>query len=178
MNETQLTTGQRCRSIKIVAQRRRTYPLRQPTLSLSAAAPLLATQYSVCSYRKLQQRKRKIGISQNQPNKSTFVNFVFEHTHTEWVDRKDNLRTECKRLYFTLLVCVCVCVLQKNIIVSYLIFTVRYISAAEWQAEFGGKKVEPKGTAFKRLPFDCCSLSLQPFNDPVCNAKGIVYDIL
>jgi peptidyl-prolyl cis-trans isomerase-like protein 2 len=29
-----------------------------------------------------------------------------------------------------------------------------------------------------RLPFFCCSLSLQPFNSPVCSPEGIIFDIV
>ncbi|KAL8180310.1 UNVERIFIED_CONTAM: RING-type E3 ubiquitin-protein ligase ppil2 [Gekko kuhli] len=31
---------------------------------------------------------------------------------------------------------------------------------------------------FRRLPFDHCSLSLQPFEYPVCTPEGIVFDLL
>ncbi|OZJ05976.1 hypothetical protein BZG36_01215 [Bifiguratus adelaidae] len=31
---------------------------------------------------------------------------------------------------------------------------------------------------FKRLPFYCCALSLQPFEHPVCTDEGIVFDLL
>ena len=30
----------------------------------------------------------------------------------------------------------------------------------------------------KRLPFDCCSLSLRPFEDPVALADGTIFDIV
>ena len=53
-----------------------------------------------------------------------------------------------------------------------------YISNKEWAQDFGGKQAA-KGfkSEFKRLPFDCCALSLQPFEHPVCNKDGIVYDL-
>ncbi|KAJ3055105.1 RING-type E3 ubiquitin-protein ligase ppil2 [Rhizophlyctis rosea] len=34
------------------------------------------------------------------------------------------------------------------------------------------------GHGFKRLPFFCCSLSLQPFEHPVCTPEGICFDLL
>jgi peptidyl-prolyl cis-trans isomerase-like protein 2 len=52
-----------------------------------------------------------------------------------------------------------------------------YITAKEWQAEWGGKKVEGTRHAFKKLPFHCCALSLRPFEDPVCTAEGHCFDI-
>uniref|UniRef100_A0A8C5FZK3 RING-type E3 ubiquitin transferase n=1 Tax=Gouania willdenowi TaxID=441366 RepID=A0A8C5FZK3_GOUWI len=33
-------------------------------------------------------------------------------------------------------------------------------------------------TNFRRLPFDHCSLSLQPFEYPVCTKEGVVFDLL
>jgi peptidyl-prolyl cis-trans isomerase-like protein 2 len=57
-----------------------------------------------------------------------------------------------------------------------------FVTQAERVANgFGGKTVESltsQRSAFKRLPFDCCSLSLTPFSDPVCNRAGIVFDIV
>ena len=52
-----------------------------------------------------------------------------------------------------------------------------YITAKEWQSEWGGKKAEGTRHAFKKLPFYCCSLSLRPFEDPVCTTDGHVFDI-
>jgi hypothetical protein len=46
---------------------------------------------------------------------------------------------------------------------------------------FGGKKANIPGgaqAAFRRLPFDCCALSLQPFEHPVCAPDGTVYELL
>ena len=31
---------------------------------------------------------------------------------------------------------------------------------------------------FRRLPFDSCALSMQPFEHPVCTAGGVVYELL
>ncbi|KAJ3178364.1 Peptidyl-prolyl cis-trans isomerase cyp8 [Geranomyces variabilis] len=34
------------------------------------------------------------------------------------------------------------------------------------------------GSEFKRLPFYCCSLSLQPFEHPVCTRDGMIFDLM
>lgn len=47
--------------------------------------------------------------------------------------------------------------------------------ALDWHS--GASAGKPK-TNFKRLPFSCCSLSLQPFDVPVCTPKGQVYDLV
>ena len=56
-----------------------------------------------------------------------------------------------------------------------------YITATEWATEFGGKKkIEATGAdaGFKRLPFHCCALSLQPFENPYVDPKtGVVYEL-
>jgi hypothetical protein len=49
-----------------------------------------------------------------------------------------------------------------------------WISNKEWAEDFGGKK-KKKGTGeFKRLPFDCCAISLQPFEFPAEKFWGFV----
>jgi peptidyl-prolyl cis-trans isomerase-like 2 len=53
---------------------------------------------------------------------------------------------------------------------------------AEWSGEFGGMQfggiqARKKTEVFKRLPFYCCSLSLQPFEHPVCTPDGIIFDL-
>ncbi|EKX43923.1 hypothetical protein GUITHDRAFT_110034 [Guillardia theta CCMP2712] len=56
-----------------------------------------------------------------------------------------------------------------------------YILHSEWQTEGGGYKSKG-GLAAKAphrcLPFFCCSLSLQPFEDPMMTPQGVVYDML
>jgi peptidyl-prolyl cis-trans isomerase-like protein 2 len=52
-----------------------------------------------------------------------------------------------------------------------------YIKASEWAAEWGGKKAAGTRHAFKKLPFNCCALSLRPFEDPVCTPEGHCFDI-
>ena len=31
---------------------------------------------------------------------------------------------------------------------------------------------------FRRLPFYCCALSLQPFENPLCAVDGTVFDLM
>lgn len=57
-----------------------------------------------------------------------------------------------------------------------------YLTTQEWKYFFGGKKpgraTDPDEIDFKRLPFDHCSLSLQPFANPYCDDEGHVFDLL
>ncbi|XP_077457062.1 RING-type E3 ubiquitin-protein ligase PPIL2 [Stigmatopora argus] len=53
-----------------------------------------------------------------------------------------------------------------------------YITCTEYTNFYGGKRAEIPRSNFRRLPFDHCSLSLQPFSYPVCTADGIVFDLL
>ncbi|XP_059884474.1 RING-type E3 ubiquitin-protein ligase PPIL2 isoform X2 [Delphinus delphis] len=53
-----------------------------------------------------------------------------------------------------------------------------YITCAEYTHFYGGKKPDIAQTDFRRLPFDHCSLSLQPFVYPVCTPEGVVFDLL
>ena len=58
-----------------------------------------------------------------------------------------------------------------------------YLTSTEWTTLYGGKRANDeyhnhsKQSEFKRLPYDHCSLSLQPFRDPYCTSNGIVYDL-
>ena len=52
-----------------------------------------------------------------------------------------------------------------------------FISAAEWSAEYGGKKTA-SASGLRALPFDHCALSLAPFENPVCTDEGVVFDLL
>ncbi|KAJ6037122.1 hypothetical protein N7540_001401 [Penicillium herquei] len=62
-----------------------------------------------------------------------------------------------------------------------------YITHSEWASEdafsasagAGVGKARRGGphAAFKRLPFNFCSLSLQPFAHPVCTHSGIIFDL-
>ncbi|KAG0198580.1 Peptidyl-prolyl cis-trans isomerase cyp8 [Mortierella sp. NVP41] len=60
-----------------------------------------------------------------------------------------------------------------------------YITHSEWSNEFseggmtfGGAGGRRNNQIFRRLPFDCCSLSLQPFEHPVCTEDGIIFDLI
>jgi peptidyl-prolyl cis-trans isomerase-like protein 2 len=53
-----------------------------------------------------------------------------------------------------------------------------YITASEWQQEFGGLKKQTPVTEFKRLPFYCCALTFTPFENPVCTPDGTVFDLV
>uniref|UniRef100_A0A8C9FC74 RING-type E3 ubiquitin-protein ligase PPIL2 n=1 Tax=Pavo cristatus TaxID=9049 RepID=A0A8C9FC74_PAVCR len=53
-----------------------------------------------------------------------------------------------------------------------------YITCAEYTQFYGGKKADHPRTNFRRISFDHCSLSLQPFEYPVCTPDGTVFDIL
>ncbi|KAL2091882.1 hypothetical protein ACEWY4_011680 [Coilia grayii] len=53
-----------------------------------------------------------------------------------------------------------------------------YITCSEYTNFYGGKRAEiPQGN-FRRLPFDHCSLSLQPFEYPMCTTEGVVFDLM
>ncbi|CAG8524599.1 1281_t:CDS:10 [Diversispora eburnea] len=57
-----------------------------------------------------------------------------------------------------------------------------YITHSEWSGQFGGMQFggiqkRTERDVFKRLPFDYCSLSLQPFEHPVCAPDGIIFDL-
>lgn len=60
-----------------------------------------------------------------------------------------------------------------------------YITHSEWASEnaysasagSGTAKGDASGASFKRLPFNFCAVSLQPFSHPVCTADGTIFDI-
>lgn len=58
-----------------------------------------------------------------------------------------------------------------------------YLTATEWTTLYGGRRANDEyhthseRSQFKRLPYDHCSLSLQPFRDPYCTDNGVIYDI-
>ncbi|PNS19216.1 Peptidyl-prolyl cis-trans isomerase-like 2 [Sphaceloma murrayae] len=60
-----------------------------------------------------------------------------------------------------------------------------YITQSEWSshdsfsasAGSNARRSENTGLAFSRLPFNFCSLSLQPFQHPVCTSDGIIFDL-
>nr|XP_019961230.1 PREDICTED: peptidyl-prolyl cis-trans isomerase-like 2 [Paralichthys olivaceus] len=53
-----------------------------------------------------------------------------------------------------------------------------YITCTEYTNFYGGKRNVIPQANFRRLPFDHCSLSLQPFEYPVCTEEGVVFDLL
>jgi len=56
-----------------------------------------------------------------------------------------------------------------------------YLLQSEWQYEGGGYRGKGGAAAklpFRCLPFNCCALSLSPFQDPMMTPKGVVYDML
>lgn len=52
-----------------------------------------------------------------------------------------------------------------------------FISQTEYKHEWGGKKDTQKNPIAK-LPFDYCSISLLPFDTPVCSPDGSVFDLM
>ena len=57
-----------------------------------------------------------------------------------------------------------------------------WLTTQEMKYFFGGKKpgrkADPDEVDFKRLPFDHCSLSLQPFENPYVDNDGNVFDLV
>lgn len=55
-----------------------------------------------------------------------------------------------------------------------------YVSASEWKSEWGGfKDKSGRGGGPIRVPFNCCALSLSPFQDACCTAEGgAVFDLM
>lgn len=59
------------------------------------------------------------------------------------------------------------------------------ITHSEWASEdaysasagSGVNKSKSSGASFKRLPFNFCAVSLQPFSHPVCTADGTTFDL-
>lgn len=55
-----------------------------------------------------------------------------------------------------------------------------YLTYTEWTTLYGGKKAgetSKEEADFKRLPFDHCCLSLQPFEIPYCDLEGNIFDL-
>lgn len=60
-----------------------------------------------------------------------------------------------------------------------------YITHSEWSSSdaYGNSRGvnagKPSGSSasFKRLPFNYCAVSLQPFTDPVCTSTGTIFDL-
>ena len=57
----------------------------------------------------------------------------------------------------------------------------RYLTCTEWSTLYGGKRpkhLTQDQAEFKRLPFDHCALSLQPFENPYCDKDGNVFELV
>ena len=52
-----------------------------------------------------------------------------------------------------------------------------FITVSEYKRDWGGKK-DASLAPIPKLPFYCCALSLQPFQDPVCTPDGIIFDLV
>lgn len=56
-----------------------------------------------------------------------------------------------------------------------------YLTYTEWTTLYGGKKSgsleSNEDTTFRRLPYDHCCLSLQPFEHPYCDSLGNVFEL-
>lgn len=61
-----------------------------------------------------------------------------------------------------------------------------YITHSEWSssdaysASVGagaGSRAQRAGASFRRLPFNFCAASLQPFRNPVCTPEGTIFDV-
>ncbi|XP_060066178.1 RING-type E3 ubiquitin-protein ligase PPIL2-like [Ylistrum balloti] len=56
-----------------------------------------------------------------------------------------------------------------------------YLTTTEWKTTYGGYKGDKslgEKSRFRRLPFSCCSLSMQPFENPLCTKEGIIFDLM
>ncbi|GLH06849.1 hypothetical protein R5R35_011633 [Gryllus longicercus] len=51
-----------------------------------------------------------------------------------------------------------------------------YLTYTEWTTLYGGKKSGPETSNFRRLPFDHCCVSLQPFVKPYCDKHGNIFE--
>ncbi len=57
-----------------------------------------------------------------------------------------------------------------------------YITHSEWASSDAftastGSRSHIAGASFKRLPFNFCAASLQPFKNPVCTPNGTIFDV-
>uniref|UniRef100_A0A7R9YCF3 RING-type E3 ubiquitin transferase n=1 Tax=Pinguiococcus pyrenoidosus TaxID=172671 RepID=A0A7R9YCF3_9STRA len=54
-----------------------------------------------------------------------------------------------------------------------------FLTTTEWRRDHGGRAVErSRGPKYEALPFDCCALTLTPYEDPVCTPDGVLFDLL
>lgn len=62
----------------------------------------------------------------------------------------------------------------------YYLITQRYLTYTEWSQYYGGKKLEStenEHIKFKRLPFDCCSITMCPFETPYSDLDGNIFEL-
>ena len=57
-----------------------------------------------------------------------------------------------------------------------------YITHSEWSSSDAftastGARSRAAGASFRRLPFNFCAASLQPFKNPVCTPEGTIFDV-
>jgi len=52
-----------------------------------------------------------------------------------------------------------------------------YMSAAETAAQ-GGRQSGAGASRDRTLPFECCALSLSPFETPCCGVEGVIFDLV
>lgn len=54
-----------------------------------------------------------------------------------------------------------------------------WLTTTEWSTLYGGKKAAKKDKKrFRRLPFNCCSISFLPFDVPYCTREGVCFDLI
>ncbi|TYZ57767.1 hypothetical protein PybrP1_003225 [[Pythium] brassicae (nom. inval.)] len=51
-----------------------------------------------------------------------------------------------------------------------------FVTQTEHKYLYGGKKTEIR-RAYRRLPFNCCAITLSPFSNPVCTREGHLFDL-
>ncbi|TVY38421.1 Peptidyl-prolyl cis-trans isomerase-like [Lachnellula subtilissima] len=54
---------------------------------------------------------------------------------------------------------------------------IQYLHNRHGQALHHPLRKAPNGSSFKRLPFNFCAASLQPFQNPVCTPEGTIFDV-
>lgn len=52
-----------------------------------------------------------------------------------------------------------------------------YLTYTEWTTLYGGKKEGPEKSDFRRLPYNHCCVSLQPFENPYCDKDGNIFEL-
>ena len=117
--------------------------------------------------------KKKYQIKPRQKNEKLNKKFFLI-----LIQCQHNEKKKIKRILNFLQISTSIVLLNIFVSLSYLFCIIRYITATEWANEFGGK-VSNRETKnpYQPLPFNCCALSLIPFENPVCTDKGNIYDV-